>query len=76
MARYCSQDCLNQNWREHRIRCREFVRPSIEELYATKKLSVEAREIHASDCFKRLCIYDPLLGSAQAAAAKKNEEVD
>ena len=60
----------------HRIRCRDFTRPDTEELYATKKLGDEAREIQAKDCFQRLCYYDPLLGSAQAAAAKRRDEVD
>ena len=76
VARYCSKDCLNQDWRQHRIRCRDFTRPGIEKLYATKKLGVEDRKTQSKDCFMQLCHYDPLLGSAQVAAAKKMDEVD
>ena len=73
-VRYCSQDCLNQDWREHKIRCREFTRPGIKELYVSKKLEGEAKKVYAEDCFTRLCYYDPFL--AHAAGKKKNEEVD
>ena len=77
-ARYCSQDCLNQSWGEHRIRCRDFTRPGCEELYVTKKLDEKARKIQAKECLQQLRYYDPLLGSASAdlAAEEKFEEVD
>ena len=75
-ARYCSQDWLNQDWKEHKIRCREFTRPGIKELYDTKKLEGEARMIHTEDCLKRICFYDPFLASANCSVKQKNEEVD
>ena len=77
-ARYCSQDCLNQNWGEHRIRCRDFTRPGCEELYVTKKLDEKARKIQAKDCLQQLRYYDPLLGSASAdiTAEEKFEEIE
>ena len=75
-ARYCSQDCHNQDWKEHRVRCRDFTRPGIEELYITKKVEGEARKIYAENCFKILCGYNPSLVTSQVATKQKNEEVD
>ena len=57
-ARYCSQDCLNQDWEEHRVRCRDFTRPGIKELYATKKLEGEAFKVYEYHCLDYLCSYD------------------
>ena len=68
LARYCSQDCLNQNWKEHKIRCKEFTRPGFKDLYASKKLVDE-------DGFRTLCSYDPFLRPA-LTSVMKDQEVD
>jgi len=61
LARYCSQACMDQNWGEHQIRCREFTRPGIKELYQTKKVVGEAREMFTTECEERLALFDPFL---------------
>jgi len=60
-VRYCSQDCMNQSWGEHQIRCREFTRPGVKELYQTKKLEGKAKQRFTAECQERLVIFDPYL---------------
>ena len=32
LTRYCSQDCFNITWRDHKVRCEPYIRPGMEEL--------------------------------------------
>jgi len=59
-ARYCSQDCLSQDWKYHKLRCQEVER---EELSISKKLEGEARQEYSRECFNRIVNYDPVIGA-------------
>ena len=63
-ARYCSQDCLDRTWGEHKVRCRPFCRPGTSDLYGNKRLKGEERESHAADCLRLLGYLDPSLAAA------------
>ena len=64
-ARYCSQDCLSQHWKFHRIRCEagdgSQEGPSSS---SSKKLEGEAKMAHRRDLLQRLVYYDPVMGAA------------
>jgi len=57
-ARFCSQDCLNTNWGDHKVRCREFIRPGIQELYTTRKLKGKAKQRYTAECQEKLAAFD------------------
>ena len=59
-ARYCSQDCLNRDWEEHQVRCREFTRPGTRDLYQSKRLEGEDLRSYTWECGKRVFSYDLL----------------
>ena len=74
-ARYCSQLCLSEDWKFHRLRCeeqehqQEHQQEQEQDLTASasKKLRGEAKVEHRRDLLQRLVFYDPVLGAATRA---------
>ena len=65
LTRYCSQDCLNIHWRDHRVRCEPYIRPGNKELFASKKLVGEARQDYFCEVTSIVnSYYDPYIGTA------------
>ena len=65
LERYCSQDCFNVHWRDHRVRCEPYIRPGNWELFAPKKLVGEAKQDHFYECTGIVNrYYDPYIGTA------------
>ena len=65
LTRWCSQDCFNINWRDHRVKCEPYSRPGNQELFATKKLVGQAKKDYLWECSNMVSrYYDPFIGSA------------
>ena len=65
LTRYCSQECFNINWRDHKVRCEPYVRPGTEDLFVSKKLVGEAKQNYYFECSNIvITYYDPYIGTS------------
>ena len=65
LARFCSQDCFNVNWKEHSVRCEPYIRPGNKELFASRKLVGEAKQNYIYEVVNTVNrYYDPYFGIA------------
>ena len=66
-VRYCSQTCLNQDWKYHKVRCEQELEQTgagaVRQELLAKKLEGEEKTKHNQDRFQRLVFYDPFIGA-------------